>query len=145
METRTSVTGPRFVPCFPISCADRTAMVSCRQPSNHPSSKDGTSRSPSASCWAWMRPSRSNFRKRSEEHTSELQSLMRISYAVFCLQKKNNTQSMNKRDHQDDTKHHKQILKYIQNINITNITPTTTHTIYPQKQERTHAGHKIVQ
>src|SRR3546814_3026763 len=32
---------------------------------------------------------------RSEEHTSELQSLMRISYAVFCLQKKqpNNTQA----------------------------------------------------
>src|SRR3546814_9102760 len=29
---------------------------------------------------------------RSEEHTSELQSLMRISYAVFCL-KKNNTQT----------------------------------------------------
>src|SRR3546814_5732756 len=29
---------------------------------------------------------------RSEEHTSELQSLMRISYAVFCLKKKNSTQ-----------------------------------------------------
>src|SRR3546814_7566662 len=29
-------------------------------------------------------------RKRSEEHTSELQSLMRISYAVICLNKKNN-------------------------------------------------------
>src|SRR3546814_8117512 len=29
---------------------------------------------------------------RSEEHTSELQSLMRISYAVFCLKKKNNNQ-----------------------------------------------------
>src|SRR3546814_5658392 len=29
---------------------------------------------------------------RSEEHTSELQSLMRISYAVFCLKKKKNTQ-----------------------------------------------------
>src|SRR3546814_3852883 len=28
-------------------------------------------------------------RKRSEEHTSELQSLMRTSYAVFCLQKNN--------------------------------------------------------
>src|SRR3546814_1859368 len=28
---------------------------------------------------------------RSEEHTSELQSLMRISYAVFCFKKKNNT------------------------------------------------------
>src|SRR3546814_6080723 len=30
-------------------------------------------------------------RARSEEHTSELQSLMRISYAVFCLKKKKNT------------------------------------------------------
>src|SRR3546814_3544445 len=30
---------------------------------------------------------------RSEEHTSELQSLMRISYAVFCLKKKNENQS----------------------------------------------------
>src|SRR3546814_2145659 len=29
--------------------------------------------------------------RRSEEHTSELQSLMRTSYAVFCLTKKNNT------------------------------------------------------
>src|SRR3546814_9161800 len=29
-------------------------------------------------------------RRRSEEHTSELQSLMRISYAVFCLKKKKN-------------------------------------------------------
>src|SRR3546814_2286897 len=29
---------------------------------------------------------------RSEEHTSELQSLMRISYAVFCLKKKNQNQ-----------------------------------------------------
>src|SRR3546814_6037893 len=31
--------------------------------------------------WSWPSP-------RSEEHTSELQSLMRISYAVFCLKKK---------------------------------------------------------
>src|SRR3546814_3793487 len=31
---------------------------------------------------------------RSEEHTSELQSLMRISYAVFCLKKKKNTKFM---------------------------------------------------
>src|SRR3546814_8719136 len=31
-------------------------------------------------------------RVRSEEHTSELQSLMRISYAVFCLKKKNKLQ-----------------------------------------------------
>src|SRR3546814_4707097 len=32
---------------------------------------------------------------RSEEHTSELQSLMRISYAVFCLKKKKNTKHIN--------------------------------------------------
>src|SRR3546814_6759426 len=32
---------------------------------------------------------------RSEEHTSELQSLMRISYAVFCLKKKNNNTQTN--------------------------------------------------
>src|SRR3546814_6041372 len=31
------------------------------------------------------------FKMRSEEHTSELQSLMRISYAVFCLKKKKKT------------------------------------------------------
>src|SRR3546814_10202833 len=31
---------------------------------------------------------------RSEEHTSELQSLMRISYAVFCLKKKKHTSSL---------------------------------------------------
>src|SRR3546814_3551034 len=38
-----------------------------------------------------MRPARDRHRQReyrSEEHTSELQSLMRISYAVFCLKKK---------------------------------------------------------
>src|SRR3546814_14555758 len=33
---------------------------------------------------------------RSEEHTSELQSLMRISYAVFCLKKKNNKNNNNR-------------------------------------------------
>src|SRR3546814_8247425 len=34
---------------------------------------------------------------RSEEHTSELQSLMRISYAVFCLQKKNTFEDNHKK------------------------------------------------
>src|SRR3546814_8010118 len=37
----------------------------------------------------WLRMLGFNFGKRSEEHTSELQSLMRHSYAVFCLKKKN--------------------------------------------------------
>src|SRR3546814_2784189 len=44
----------------------------------------------------WMVPAalrelRPDLKIRSEEHTSELQSLMRISYAVFCLKKKNQT------------------------------------------------------
>src|SRR3546814_8009588 len=42
-------------------------------------------------------PSRRTRIVRSEEHTSELQSLMRISYAVFCLKKK-------KKNHNDKTK-----------------------------------------
>src|SRR3546814_2433302 len=37
------------------------------------------------------------FPSRSEEHTSELQSLMRISYAVFCLKKKNKHKNKNYR------------------------------------------------
>src|SRR3546814_8096719 len=44
-------------------------------------------------------------RKRSEEHTSELQSLMRISYAVFCLKKKKQL------THNDTTLNH-QIIEY---------------------------------
>src|SRR3546814_984180 len=43
-------------------------------------------------------------RRRSEEHTSELQSLMRISYAVFCLKKKTK---------QRDNKHKKTRREYI--------------------------------
>src|SRR3546814_2443238 len=38
-------------------------------------------------------------RFRSEEHTSELQSLMRISYAVFCLKKKTNKNKKDKNQH----------------------------------------------
>src|SRR3546814_7135543 len=60
---------------------------------------------------AWFRPSRvpspnhsgpaistPRFQARSEEHTSELQSLMRISYAVFCLKKKINNETNIKTD-----------------------------------------------
>src|SRR3546814_6464615 len=49
----------------------------CRRPKPRPRTRPGIRRSKG------MRSSR----RRSEEHTSELQSLMRISYAVFCLQK----------------------------------------------------------
>src|SRR3546814_9644114 len=45
-------------------------------------------------------------RQRSEEHTSELQSLMRISYAVFCLKKKNKpTKTVLHIAHEQDESH----------------------------------------
>src|SRR3546814_1553665 len=48
---------------------------------------------------------------RSEEHTSELQSLMRISYAVFCLKKKKNTQYINQTLHMYSHDYYKVIRK----------------------------------
>src|SRR3546814_10608341 len=49
--------------------------------------------------------------ERSEEHTSELQSLMRISYAVFCLKKKTHTKTKNrsyaKNERQERTRTHR--------------------------------------
>src|SRR3546814_7357656 len=56
------------------------------------SSCSGRGSSPRSSAWRVTR-------YRSEEHTSELQSLMRISYAVFCLKKKT-TDSQNKQTQQ---------------------------------------------
>src|SRR3546814_8609854 len=58
----------------------------------------------------WKRPGRSSIvpapsswrRTRSEEHTSELQSLMRISYAVFCLKKKRSVPRTQSRHHHSD-------------------------------------------
>src|SRR3546814_10023853 len=51
-----------------------------------PSQRRRTSKTPAKS-WKHALP---RLRNRSEEHTSELQSLMRNSYAVFCLKKKTN-------------------------------------------------------
>src|SRR3546814_5645401 len=59
-----------------------TAPVLRPPPSRHTCTRARTS--PQG---AWMATSVSGSRARSEEHTSELQSLMRISYAVFCLTK----------------------------------------------------------
>src|SRR3546814_5939135 len=55
--------------------------------------------------------------RRSEEHTSELQSLMRISYAVFCLKKKNQPKTKTKR--QGQQKHKKRNLRAESRHNIT--------------------------
>src|SRR3546814_6269888 len=53
---------------------------------------------------------RGAFDARSEEHTSELQSLMRISYAVFCLKKKNRKYKTHNIVHS-----HRQLPKYSYN------------------------------
>src|SRR3546814_2451902 len=75
-----------------------------------------TKGSPSGTSWpntgaAQQRPDRTVDVKstpltidRSEEHTSELQSLMRITYAVFCLKKKKNN-IMPKSNRMHDNKH----------------------------------------
>src|SRR3546814_3152645 len=58
-------------------------------------------------CARQARPARLD---RSEEHTSELQSLMRISYAVFCLKKKKKSKSYNS--------HTEQNKKYNSNVKV---------------------------
>src|SRR3546814_6224750 len=60
-QDRTRPTEPRYFATPPLGVVDTENMV----------------------CKRWEEA------RRSEEHTSELQSLMRISYAVFCLKKKN--------------------------------------------------------
>src|SRR3546814_1910860 len=59
------------------SCHGRAWLSRIARPNNRGSGR-----------WRVGRPA-----SRSEEHTSELQSLMRISYAVFCLKKNNNQQN----------------------------------------------------
>src|SRR3546814_3760012 len=63
-------------------------------PPNSAQSSLPASRSFSRRCQTSQLPT-SHRQSRSEEHTSELQSLMRISYAVFCLKKKNNNTHFN--------------------------------------------------
>src|SRR3546814_3871528 len=62
--------------------ADRATAAGAPRDLQGPSREPGARRQPRRRC-ASLRA-----QPRSEEHTSELQSLMRISYAVFCLKKK---------------------------------------------------------
>src|SRR3546814_19539043 len=71
---------------FPYTTLFRSTTTSPRPPA---SCSPCTCRS---SRWRWCRPCCTGQCCRSEEHTSELQSLMRISYAVFCLKKKKKEQ-----------------------------------------------------
>src|SRR3546814_2793230 len=64
---------------------DATPKASARKPA-------AKSSAPEAAAAAAVAVATQSTTARSEEHTSELQSLMRISYAVFCLQQKHSTQ-----------------------------------------------------
>src|SRR3546814_5484125 len=64
------------IPARPAGSRNPLIPRSCRSGGAAPTMQKMTS---NRFRWAWWR---------SEEHTSELQSLMRISYAVFCLKKK---------------------------------------------------------
>src|SRR3546814_1344343 len=69
----------------------------------------------------FIRPGRALFSGplcRSEEHTSELQSLMRISYAVFCLKKKKNKNKIKQDGLTSTLKKNLQQSKNIRNNNI---------------------------
>src|SRR3546814_4530315 len=83
-----SVHGRRSGPCFAASPSsiERKRCLPVARPCGH-GSRVGLEK-----------PARSGRKRidRSEEHTSELQSLMRISYAVFCLKKKTYTNCIKK-------------------------------------------------
>src|SRR3546814_2695374 len=68
-------------PSWPAPSSQLSSPLSSQSPSIHPPSSHSSRKSPRR---FGNRPL-----ARSEEHTSELQSLLRISYAVFCLQNKN--------------------------------------------------------
>src|SRR3546814_2539907 len=99
-EVGAALAGRGAVGCSPAGCG-RVGRLACGHRADHsaqraaallcaaflargPRRRIVAASSPAQDC----RPPCRSYPKRSEEHTSELQSLMRISYAVFCLKKK---------------------------------------------------------
>src|SRR3546814_2109300 len=78
--------------------------------------RNGSSRA--LSCYA-AAPFMGARERRSEEHTSELQSLMRISYAVFCLKKKK--QYMSTAAYHQSTNNSPHTAQYTKLTNISNV------------------------
>src|SRR3546814_3403874 len=77
---------------FPYTTLFRSSRAPPDRVPARPRDRDPSARGTAADRWpkVWSRQGTQSWsRPRSEEHTSELQSLMRISYAVFCLKKKN--------------------------------------------------------
>src|SRR3546814_3356816 len=84
-EARPMVAADDAPPLLPLCLCD-TARAGVRGLWNRAAGRD---RPPRLSAETGSDRKRRPRSRRSEEHTSELQSLMRISYAVFCLKKKN--------------------------------------------------------
>src|SRR3546814_7046636 len=72
---------------FPYTTLFRSLSVDQTRPSLRRNDAPADSSPPNPTS-PESRPGTNHLKPRSEEHTSELQSLMRISYAVFCLKKK---------------------------------------------------------
>src|SRR3546814_10264299 len=69
-------------------------------------------------------------RTRSEEHTSELQSLMRISYAVFCLKKKNHKDDHKTQPTQTNQNYYSHTIKDQTRVKLTPTTQKQRHNKY---------------
>src|SRR3546814_9145666 len=91
--------GPRFLKCYDgghledahVVVAAGPRFLKCYDRPGYQVARTGVAAGPRfLKCYDGAREHRSIPSVRSEEHTSELQSLMRISYAVLCLKKKNN-------------------------------------------------------
>src|SRR3546814_10226974 len=87
-----SALSPAMAPglCLDRRCADHTAVAAGHARGRHPLFRDqARMRDSFRPLITVINAVPASAAPRSEEHTSELQSLMRISYAVFCLKKKN--------------------------------------------------------
>src|SRR3546814_4059890 len=83
MEGRQGAMGRRFVNDKSLAATERYLKIA-EEAGLHPVTM--------ATAWSKQHDFVASTKSRSEEHTSELQSLMRISYAVFCLKKKKQTE-----------------------------------------------------
>src|SRR3546814_9669257 len=92
----------------PVACGGRCPRAWTSSTRGGSSPRCTTRASPAITCRSRRRCTTAL--SRSEEHTSELQSLMRISYAVFCLKKKNenhlNSSTTNNQHQQNTTQLH---------------------------------------
>src|SRR3546814_7310400 len=89
-----NIDGLYVLDCNSVMSNTRGTIVTYSHDDGHSlSARNGDMNGRTWQRWCAMRGGR-HYDVRSEEHTSELQSLMRISYAVFCLKKKKHEHTM---------------------------------------------------